>query len=216
MGTGEPEFPELAACSASSPPRSSIVPTARGRSGGRTGRRLEADIAPAKAAMEKPGAEEWCIASPSPGQIARYLKNRHYKTEEEYVFALAEVMARGISGDRRGRLDPAARLSRPRHVLHGLSGNERRGISQNHREVNVEALNKAVEGPRGRSHAHARLLGLEAARITVTCALQEIADIVLTGRPQAVSFPAPIRVTSMNGRSGRTSSCRTARSSFPA
>ena len=39
-------------------------------------------------------AEEFFMTSPSPGQIARYLKNGYYKTEEEYVFALAEVMKR--------------------------------------------------------------------------------------------------------------------------
>ena len=34
------------------------------------------------------------MTSPSPGQIARYLKNSYYKTDEEYLFALAEVMKR--------------------------------------------------------------------------------------------------------------------------
>jgi len=34
------------------------------------------------------------MTSPSPGQIARYLKNKHYKTEEAYIYALADVMKR--------------------------------------------------------------------------------------------------------------------------
>ena len=37
------------------------------------------------------------MTSPSPGQIARYLKNDHYKTVEEYLFALADVMKREYS-----------------------------------------------------------------------------------------------------------------------
>ena len=44
--------------------------------------------------MKNAGAEEFFMTSPSPGQIARYLKNAYYKTEEEYVFALADVMKR--------------------------------------------------------------------------------------------------------------------------
>ena len=39
-------------------------------------------------------AEELFFTSPSPGQIARYLKNQHYPTEEAYLYALADVMAR--------------------------------------------------------------------------------------------------------------------------
>ena len=54
----------------------------------------EADIARAKAGMVKAGVEEYFMTSPSPGQIARYLKNHYYKTDEEYLFALADVMKR--------------------------------------------------------------------------------------------------------------------------
>ena len=32
------------------------------------------------------------MTSPSPGQIARYLKNNYYKSAEDYIFALADVM----------------------------------------------------------------------------------------------------------------------------
>ena len=34
------------------------------------------------------------MTSPSPGQIARYLKNRYYRNDEDYIFALADVMRR--------------------------------------------------------------------------------------------------------------------------
>src|SRR5919205_656006 len=54
----------------------------------------EADIARAKAGMVKAGVEEYFMTSPSPGQIARYLKNHYYKTDEEYLFTLADVMKR--------------------------------------------------------------------------------------------------------------------------
>ena len=48
----------------------------------------------AKAAVKGAKAEEFFMTSPSPGQIARYLKNEYYPTEEAYMFALADVMQR--------------------------------------------------------------------------------------------------------------------------
>src|SRR5665213_4090932 len=42
----------------------------------------QADIDLARDALKGAKAEETFMTSPSPGQIARYLKNRHYKTEE--------------------------------------------------------------------------------------------------------------------------------------
>ena len=45
-------------------------------------------------AMTKAGVGEYFMTSPSPGQIARYLKNSYYKTVDEYLFTLADVMTR--------------------------------------------------------------------------------------------------------------------------
>ena len=45
---------------------------------------LEADIALAKEATAGAGAADVFFTSPSPGQIARYLKNQHYPSEEAY------------------------------------------------------------------------------------------------------------------------------------
>ena len=46
------------------------------------------------------------------------------------------------------------------------------------------------QGHPARSHAHAHLLGLDlGTRTTTTCRSADIVDIVLQGRPQAVSFP---------------------------
>ena len=40
------------------------------------------------------GAAEYFMTSPSPGQIGRFLHNRHYRDDETYLYALADVMAR--------------------------------------------------------------------------------------------------------------------------
>ena len=55
--------------------------------------------------------------------------------------------------------------------------------------VNVEALNHAVQGPAARSHAHARLLGLDARPAPQRRAAEGHRRHRAQGRPQAVSFP---------------------------
>lgn len=55
-------------------------------------RAYEADIVNMKAAMAAAGVEEGFMPSPSPGILAMRLPNEHYATEEEYLFALADVM----------------------------------------------------------------------------------------------------------------------------
>src|SRR5262245_4951894 len=94
LGTGEPEFPELAAILSQFASPFQNRPACSGPVAWKDWRAAEADIARAKAAMVKSGVQEYFMTSPSPGQIARYLKNRYYKNDEEYLFTLAGVMAR--------------------------------------------------------------------------------------------------------------------------
>jgi len=54
----------------------------------------QADIDLSKEVMRGANATELFMTAPSPGQIARYLKNKHYETEEAYVYALADTMKR--------------------------------------------------------------------------------------------------------------------------
>ena len=102
LGNGEPEFPELAAAAQAV---RLAVPASPGmlRSGrrGRISPRPRPTSPAPRPAMVKAGVEEYFMTSPSPGQIARYLKNHHYKTDEEYLFALADVMKREYKRDRR-------------------------------------------------------------------------------------------------------------------
>jgi 5-methyltetrahydropteroyltriglutamate--homocysteine methyltransferase len=53
---------------------------------------LHKDIANMKAAMARHGVREGFMNSASPGLITAFQPNQHYKTHEEYVWALAEVM----------------------------------------------------------------------------------------------------------------------------
>ena len=96
-GTGEPEFPELAQLLSQFASPFQRWPACSGPVTWKDWPAVEADIARAKAAMSKAGVAESFMTSPSPGQIARYLANQHYKTVEEYLFTLADVMAASIA-----------------------------------------------------------------------------------------------------------------------
>jgi 5-methyltetrahydropteroyltriglutamate--homocysteine methyltransferase len=189
LGTGEPEFPELSALLAYFASPFQHRPACSGPVAWKDFPALEADIARAKQAMSHAKATEWFMTSPSPGQIARYLKNQHYPSDEAYLYALADVMAR----EYRAIVDagfvlqidcPDLALSRHMVFAH-LSLEEFRKVITMH----VEALNHALKDiapERMRMHiCWASTQGPHHKDVP----LKDIVDIVLKGRPQAVSFP---------------------------
>jgi len=150
---------------------------------------LEADIALAKEATAGAKAADVFFTSPSPGQIARYLKNQHYPSEEAYLYALADVMAREyraiVDAGLVLQLDcPDLALSRHMVFAH-LSLEEFRKVITTH----VEALNHAVKDiPRERMRMHICWASTQGPHHK-DVPLKDIVDIVLKGRPQALSFP---------------------------
>ncbi len=189
MGTGEPEFPELAAQLKFFSSPFQHRPKCSGPVGWKDFTAAEADIALSKAAMQGVKAEEFFMTSPSPGQIARYLKNAYYKTEEEYVFALADVMKREYKAIVEAgfilQLD-CPDLAMLRHMVYlDKSLAEFRKIIA----VNVAALNHAVADiPADRMRMHVCWGSTMAPRHT-DVPLKDIIDIVLSAKPMAVSFP---------------------------
>ena len=190
LGTGEPEFPELALILQQFASPFQHRPACSGPVAWRDFPAVEADIAQAKRATAGARAEEFFFTSPSPGQIARYLKNRYYKTEEEYLFTLAEVMAR----EYRAIVDAGfvlqldcPDLAISHHMVYpNLSLSEYRKIIT----ANVEALNHAVKDlPADRMRMHI-CWGSTLGPHHTDVPLRDIVDIVLKGKPQALSFPA--------------------------
>jgi 5-methyltetrahydropteroyltriglutamate--homocysteine methyltransferase len=190
LGTGEPEFPELAFILQQFASPFQHRPACSGPVAWRDFPAVEADIAQAKRATAGARAEEFFFTSPSPGQIARYLKNRYYKTEEEYLFTLAEVMAR----EYRAIVDAGfvlqldcPDLAISHHMVYpNLSLSEYRKIIT----ANVEALNHAVKDlPADRMRMHI-CWGSTLGPHHTDVPLRDIVDIVLKGKPQALSFPA--------------------------
>ena len=189
LGTGEPDFPELSAMLAYFASPFPHRPACSGPVKWKDFAALEADIALAKAATAGAEAADVFFTSPSPGQIARYLKNQHYPSEEAYLYALADVMAREyraiVDAGLVLQLDcPDLALSR--HMVFAyLSLEEFRKVITTH----VEALNHAVKDiPPERMRMHICWASTQGPHHK-DVPLKDIVDIVLKGRPQALSFP---------------------------
>ena len=189
MGTGEPEFPELAQLLKQFASPFQHRPACSGPVGWKDWPAAQADIARAKQAVTGARAEETFMTSPSPGQIARYLKNRYYPSEEAYVYALADAMRREYTAIVEAgfilQLDcPDLAMLRHMVYLDKSLGDFRKIIA-----INVAALDHAVRDlapERMRMHV---CWGSTVAPHHTDVELKDIIDIVLSARPMAVSFP---------------------------
>ena len=190
MGTGEPEFPELAEILKQFASPFQHRPACSGPVGWKDFAAAQADIDLAKRAVAGVKAADVFMTSPSPGQIARYLKNSYYKTTEDYIFALADVMREEykaiVAAGFILQLD-CPDLAMLRHMVYlDLPLAEYRKIIA----TNVAALDHAVRDlPPDRMRMHVCWGSTMAPRHT-DVPLKDIVDIVLTARPAAVSFPA--------------------------
>jgi 5-methyltetrahydropteroyltriglutamate--homocysteine methyltransferase len=189
LGTGERDFPELSALLAYFASPFQHRPACSGPVAWRDFPAVEADLARAKVAMAGAKAVDRFMTSPSPGQIARYLKNQHYPTDEAYLYALADVMAREyraiVDAGFVLQLDcPDLALSRHMVFAHLSLADFRKVIT-----THVEALNHAVKDiPPERMRMHICWASTQGPHHN-DVPLKDIVDIVLKGRPQAVSFP---------------------------
>ncbi|NNE83283.1 MAG: cobalamin-independent methionine synthase II family protein [Alphaproteobacteria bacterium] len=189
LGTGEEGFPELSEMLSRFASPLQNRPTCSGPVGWKDWAAAEVDIARAKSVVTAAESGEAFMTSPSPGQIARYLKNIYYPTEEEYIFALADVMRQEyeaiVDAGLILQLDcPDLALSR-HTVFRDLSLTDfRKEIA-----MHVAALNHAIENiPAERMRMHlcwSSTLGPHHEDVP----LKDIVDIVMKAKPGAVSFP---------------------------
>ena len=145
-------------------------------------------------AQDEQGGEAQCeevfMTSPSPGQIARFLHNAYYDDEEEYLYALGDVMKRAyeaiVNAGFLLQLDcPDLALSRSTIFSH-LTLEEFRRVITTH----VEALNHAVAAiPAERMRMHVCWSSTMGPHHT-DVPLKDIIDIILMAKPCAFSFPA--------------------------
>jgi 5-methyltetrahydropteroyltriglutamate--homocysteine methyltransferase len=190
LGTGDEEFPELAQLLTQFASPFQRRPACTGEVSWKDWAAAQADIDMSRDMMKGANAVELFMTSPSPGQIARYLKNKHYKTEDAYVFALADVMKREYTAIVDAgfilQLDcPDLAMLRHTVYLDKSLADFRKIIA-----INVAALNHAVADiPADRMRMHV-CWGSTVAPHHTDVPLIDIVDIVLTAKPMALSFPA--------------------------
>jgi 5-methyltetrahydropteroyltriglutamate--homocysteine methyltransferase len=190
LGTGDEEFPELAQLLTQFASPFQFRPACTGEVAWKDWTAAQTDIDMSMDLMRGANAVELFMTSPSPGQIARYLKNKHYKTEDAYVFALAEVMKREyraiVDAGFILQLDcPDLAMLRHTVYLDKSLADFRKIIA-----INVAALNHAVADiPADRMRMHV-CWGSTVAPHHTDVPLIDIVDIVLTAKPMALSFPA--------------------------
>ena len=180
MGTGDEEFPELALLLKQFASPFQHRPACSGPVDWKDWPAAQADIDTAKTALAGAKAEDCFMTSPSPGQIARYLKNRYYKSDEEYIYALADVMRREykaiVDAGFILQLDcPDLAMLRHMVYLNLPLADYRKIIS-----VNIAALNHAVRDlPPERMRMHV-CWGSTVAPHHTDVELKDIVDIILT------------------------------------
>ena len=187
--TDDVEFPELAELLKPFASPFQVRPTCTGPIDWMDWPAVEADIANLRAASSGSNAGEVFMTSPSPGQIARFLHNEYYPTDEAYIYALAGVMKRQydaiVDAGFLLQLDcPDLALGRHQIFSH-LTLEEFRAVARMH----VEALNFAVADiPADRMRMHicwGSTLGPHHTDVPIA----DVMDIVLTAKPCAVAFP---------------------------
>lgn len=189
LAVGDPEFPELAELLKPFASPFQLRPACTGPIAWADWPAVEQDIANLKAATAAIPAAEVFMTAPSPGQIARFLPNQYYASEEEYLYALAEVMKRQyqavVDAGFLLQLDcPDLALGRHQIFAH-LTLAEFREVAAMH----VAALNYAVADlPPERMRMHI-CWGSTLGPHHTDVPLREVIDLVLQARPAAVAFP---------------------------
>ena len=150
---------------------------------------VKADIAHLKAASAGAPAEEMFVTAISPTNLEMYFENRYYKSEEEYLFALAAAMRE----EYRAIVDAGfvLQVDDPRLITHwnrvpGMS------LSDNRRfmELRIDALNHALEGiPEERVRFHT-CYSINVAPRVHDLEMKHYADLMLKVRAQAYSIEA--------------------------
>ncbi len=149
---------------------------------------LEKDIANLQAAAAAVGATEVFMNAASPGVIADFQPNEYYRSEENYLEALAAVMKVEYESITNAGLllqVDCPDLAMARHIRYSDADT---ATFRRAAELHVEALNAALENvPAERVRMHLCWGNYEGPH-THDVDLREIIDIVLRAKPQAIQF----------------------------
>jgi|SRR5688572_25406520 len=150
---------------------------------------LAADLANLRTATKGVPAEEVFVTAISPTNLEMYFENRYYKTEEDYLFALAAAMRE----EYKAVVDAGfvLQVDDPRLITHwnripDLSLEQNREFI----ELRIEALNHALEGiPEDKVRFHT-CYSINVAPRVHDLEIKHYADLMLKVRAQAYSIEA--------------------------
>jgi len=150
---------------------------------------IKSDIANFKAGLQVAGVEEGFMTSIAPGSASR-IANRHYKTDEEFLFACADAMREEykaiVDGGLVLQLDDPSIAENWDMVNPEPSVKDYRKFSM----VRVEALNHAIRGlPEDRIRFHL-CWGSWHGPHTTDVPMRDIVDVMLAVKCRAYSFEA--------------------------
>ena len=182
------DFPEYAATQTSMSSRNMPQPACTGPIAWKDWPAVERDIANLREAVAGRQVEEVFMTAASPGVIANFLPNEYYATEEEYLYALAEVMKDEYNAIAAAGLIlqidcPDLAMTRVSQFSH-LSVEEFKKIVELHVEVINYALND-IDPERMRLHV---CWGNTEGPHHHDVPLREIVNLVLQARPLGLSI----------------------------
>jgi 5-methyltetrahydropteroyltriglutamate--homocysteine methyltransferase len=185
------DFPNLAKRVFGDPGRSRRkTPACNAAIGVRNPQAAQADVDHLKAAFANVEAKEAFMTAASPGVVSLFFRNEHYRTDEAYLFAIAEAMRQEYETIAKAgiilQID-CPDLGMGRHIQHAdLSLPEWRKKAQLH----VEALDHAVANiPPEQLRMHLCWGNYEGPH-HCDVPLADVVDIVFRARPSAIAIEA--------------------------
>jgi 5-methyltetrahydropteroyltriglutamate--homocysteine methyltransferase len=150
---------------------------------------LRADIDNLQSALTDVSAEEAFLPAISPSNVEGRQKNAYYRTDEEYLFAIAEAMREEYRAITDAGL--LVQIDDPRLVTYYImSPTSTVAECRRWAEVRVEALNHALRGiPRDRVRFHT-CYSINMGPRVHDMALKDIVDVILKVNAGAYSFEA--------------------------
>jgi 5-methyltetrahydropteroyltriglutamate--homocysteine methyltransferase len=183
---GDADFPDYVATHQSS--TSLPQPACTGPIAWKDLEAVQRDIDTLKAAVGTPQVEEVFMTAASPGVIANFLPNVYYRTEEAYLYALAEAMKQEYQAIVQAgfllQVDcPDLAMTRVTQFA-DLTVNQFKDVVALH----IDVLNAALEGlPPERMRLHLCWGNYEGPH-HYDVPLQEIIHLVFKARPEGISF----------------------------
>ena len=183
------DFPEYYAAQPASPAKKAPHMVCTGPISYKGHALLAADIANLKAALAAVQVEEAFMPAVSPSNVEEWQRNRHYRSDEEFVFAVAEAMREEYKAIVDAGL--LLQIDDPRLVTrYNVTPDASVADCRKWAEVRIEALNHALRGlPRERIRFHT-CYGINIGPRVHDMELKDVVDLILRVNAGAYSFEA--------------------------